>query len=229
MPIWIPKEELIPSVVPIQQLNPEDKITLVINSPGGLITEGRALINAFLNTGAEIKTELISEAASMAAIMFCIGHKRIVHESTSMMFHNFSTGYMGKGDEIKDYIKHATKNNLAFFRAHILGLSEEEIYRMVDGKEWWFDTKKMCQRGIATHVNVNGLIIPAAKYLKILKKTKKTAKKVLGKDIKINSLREALIYKIDALSPIAEEKQKTFQEIQTQIAEMVETYDHDDS
>jgi hypothetical protein len=101
---------------------------------------------------------------------------------------------------------------------------------MTDGKDFWFDTKEMCQRGIATHVEVNGLVIPAKQYLKLLKKAKKTAKKLYPDEkLKIGSLREALIYNIDALSPVSKAKQESFAEIQSQIIELINNYDHDDA
>ncbi len=214
----------------LSELTPEDSIKLRINSPGGLLNEGKSLINAIQNTGALVTTELLSDAASMAAIMFCIGDKRVIYESSSIMFHTFSSGYMGKGQEMESYTKHASKNNDAFFKAHILGMSETEIQSMSDGKDFWFNTKEMCQRGIATHVVVRGLTIPAKKYLKLLKKVKKVSKKTFT-DVKIRpkTLAEALIYGIDALSPIAEEKQEIFNQTQIQLNELLSTYDHDDT
>lgn len=203
-------------------LTPDDKINLIINSPGGYAREGKAFINTIQRTGALINTELLAEAASMAALMFCIGSNRVIYENSSIMFHTFSGGYSGKGNEIKDYANHATKHMESFFKALIIGLDEVEIQKMFDGKEYWFDAKKMCQRGIATHVSVHDLLIPAKKYLKLLKKVKKTAKKL---NIKIDSLAEALIFNIDALTPLQEEQQKQFDETQQKLLDLVNEND----
>ncbi len=214
----------------LNELTPEDSVKLRINSPGGKLTEGKAIINSLQNTGALITTELLSDGASMAAIMFCIGDKRIIYEHSTIMFHTFSSGYAGKGAEIESYIKHATKSNDAFFKAHILGLTNEEIQKMTDGKEYWFGAKKMCERGIATHVVIRGLQIPAKKYLKLLKKVKKVAKKNFPKEkIRPKSMAEALIFGIDALTPIAEENQHKFNEVQEKLTELLGSYEHDDS
>jgi ATP-dependent protease ClpP protease subunit len=111
----------------ISDFGPDDKIKIVINSPGGRVSEGKSLINSLLSTGSKITTELISDAASMAAVLFCVGHKRVAYENSGIMFHTFSSGYIGKGGEMKDYIKHTSKNLNAFFKAHIIGLTDEEI------------------------------------------------------------------------------------------------------
>jgi hypothetical protein len=191
---------------------------MIFNSPGGLVSEGRAIINAVQDTGASIQTELLSEASSMAAIMFCIGDRRIIYENSSLMIHNFSGGIGGKGHEMKVRLKHTIKNITAFFRGHIIGLSEEEIQQMLNGKEFWFGAKELCERGIATHVNVNGIMIPAKRYLKALKQAKRKAKK---QDIKVSSIAESLILGIDVMSEIIEEQHVAMERITNTITETV--------
>ncbi len=204
----------------IRKLNRGDRINLIFNSPGGLISEGRAMINTMINTGADIQTELVSEASSMAAVMFCIGHRRIIYENSSLMFHNFSGGTIGKGQDMKDYIDHAIKNISEFTRGHVLGLSDKEIKKMFNGKEYWFGSKKICKRGIATHVNVEGIMIPVKQYLKALKKAKKKGRK---RGIKITSIAEAVLNDIDVLRPIIEEQNRSFEEISDHISQAVQS------
>ncbi len=213
----------------LSEVSDRDKIKLRINSPGGLLNEGRALINSIHATGAEVTTEILSDAASMGALMFCIGNKRLIYENSTIMFHNFSGGYMGKGQEMEAYIKHSVKNNKLFFTSHLIGLSEKEVHKMTDGKDYWFNAKKMCERGIATHVIVHGLTIPAKYYLKLLKRVKKEAKLAYPKEkLKIKSLDEALIYGIDALTPLAMAKREFFDETQNQLTELLNNFDFDD-
>lgn len=204
----------------IRQLHSGDRINLIFNSPGGLVSEGRALINAVLGTNADIQTELLSEASSMAAIMFCIGDRRIIYENSSLMFHNFSGGISGKGHEMKDYIKHAVKNLALFFKGHVIGLSDDEIDQMMHGKEFWFGAKALSERGIATHVSIDGTLVPVKRYLKALKKAKKLAKK---QDIKISSIAEAMIFGIDVMSAIVQEQNESIDGVSTAVSELVAT------
>jgi len=183
----------------LSQLNSDDKINMIFNSPGGLVSEGRAIINTVLRTGADIQTELVSQAASMAALMFCIGSKRVIYENSSIMFHNFSGGTSGKGQEMLDHLNHTIENITLFFKSYIIGLSKKELNKMFNGREYWFGAEEMCRRGIATHVNIDGIMVPAKQYLKSLKKAKKKAKK---RGIEIETIAEASLQGIDVMSPI---------------------------
>lgn len=88
------------------------------------------------------------------------------------------------------------------------------------GREFWFGCKELCERGIATHVNVEGVMIPVKDYLKARKKAKKEAKK-LG--IKITSISEASLNGIDVMSPIIEQQNKSFEEISDHISAAVQS------
>jgi ATP-dependent protease ClpP protease subunit len=202
----------------LRNANPNDIIKIFINSPGGCVSEGKALINTLQSIGADIQTELIANAYSMGALLFCIGDKRVIYENSSIMFHNFSGGFGGKGHELKDRLKHTIKNITAFFRGHIIGLTEAEIKQMINGKDWWFGSKEMCERGIATHVNVDGIMIPAKRYLKALKKAKKKAKK---QGIKVSSITESLIFGIDVMTDIIQEQNEAMDQVTDVISEAV--------
>jgi serine/threonine-protein kinase RIO1 len=156
----------------------------------------------------------------MAAFMFCIGHRRIVYENSSLMFHNFSGGVTGKSQEMKDYLKHTIKNVTSFFKGHVLGLSDKEIKAMIKGQEFWFCTKEMCERGIATHVNIEGVIVPAKQYLNILKKAKRKAKK---KGLKISSIAQASLNGINVMDPIISDQNQSFEEISEHISSAVQS------
>ena len=56
-------------------------------------------------------------------------------------------------------------------------LTKEEFSKMLIGQDFWMDARELCERGIATHVLVNGKEVKAKKYLKNkLKKKNKTVK-----------------------------------------------------
>jgi ATP-dependent Clp protease protease subunit len=203
-------------------IDPDSNIKLVINSSGGFISEGKAIINTLKKTGADIETELIANAYSMAALIFCIGDRRVVYENSSIMFHNYSHGSYGKGQEVVDHVKYISKNNKAFFKAIVVGMEDHEIEEMFAGKDFWFSTKEMCKRGIATHVIVEDLKIPAKEYLHALKVVKKAAKK---KGYHIETIAEGLLYGFDVLSPIAEKQEKEMQQISESITELVNTHE----
>ena len=200
----------------------EDIIKLFINSPGGHVSEGRALINTLQGNNADLHTELISQGHSMGALLFCIGSRRVIYENSSIMFHNYSGGMAGKGHEIEQWARHLSKNLNSFFKSIIIGLTDEEIQELIEGKDFWFGAKEMCQREIATHVIIDGIVVTATEYLKTLKQAKKQAKK---QGFKISTLKEAYLYGIDEISTLATIRENELQKISSQISAIVNEHE----
>ena len=148
-----------------------------IDSPGGYIKEGLTLYNIMRErfTGRVI-TYLDSSAYSMGALLFSMGDQRIVYEYSSLMYHNYSAGAFGKGDNLKTYIEHEEKNTHHFFKNVIVDqgfMSEDEYNEMLIGRDFWFDCYDMAKRGIATHVMIEGFMIESTDYIEY-KESKKT-------------------------------------------------------
>jgi hypothetical protein len=158
----------------------------------------------------------------MGALLFCIGDKRVIYENSSIMFHNYSAGISGKGHEIEQRITHLTENLESFFKSTIIGLTDDEVDSLIDGKDFWFGAKEMCQREIATHVVIDGIVVTAAEYLKTLKQAKKQAKK---QGFKISTLKEAYLYGIDEISTLATIRENELQKISSQISAIVNDHE----
>lgn len=87
------------------------------------------------------------------------------------MFHDWSGGAFGKASDVVNRIKFYKQlyDNIA--RSELQNfLTKDELTDMLNGKEFWFDIKKICKRGLATHVRYNGKEVTASEYLKSLKK-----------------------------------------------------------
>jgi ATP-dependent protease ClpP protease subunit len=149
-----------------------DILEIRINSSGGYIHEGAQFYNLMLERfHKRTYAFLDNHGYSMGALMFCMAHKRIIYPYSDIMFHNYSGGAVGKGEEIKSKILHTDALLIKFFKNIVLDksfLSEKEFNKMLIGKDYWFDAKQMCERKIATHVIVEGDMMKAKKYLKYL-------------------------------------------------------------
>lgn len=160
---------------------PSDTLELRINSWGGFVKEGQNFFNIIRNKfNGRTTTVLDSAGYSMGALLFCCGDTRIVMEQSDLMFHDYSGAAFGKGQEIESQVEHTKKHIRKFFKEVIIGkgfLTEKEFEQMLIGKDFWMDVPEMCERGIATHVMVNGELVKAHKYLKTLKKQDKNGKK----------------------------------------------------
>jgi ATP-dependent protease ClpP protease subunit len=154
-----------------------DRLELRINSDGGSVTEGQQFFNIILEKFSDSTTTFLdNHGYSMGALLFCMGQQRIIYPYSELMFHNYTHGVWGKGDNVKSHVKHTSKSLSAFFKDVIVSqgfLNKKEFKEMLLGKDFWMDSDEMCERGIATHVVIYGETITAKKYLKMLKKDNK--------------------------------------------------------
>ncbi len=90
----------------IQQLqylnnqNPVKEITMYINSGGGSVQQGLALYDVMQALTNPIKTVCIGTAASMAAILFLAGTRRLLLDHSCVMIHDPLTGSPAGGSAL---------------------------------------------------------------------------------------------------------------------------------
>lgn len=73
-----------------------DQINIYINSPGGSVYDGFAIIDTMNIIKSPIKTICVGIAASMAAVILLNGDKRAMTEHSTTMLHQPSGGIMDK-------------------------------------------------------------------------------------------------------------------------------------
>ncbi len=148
----------------------KDELELRINSRGGYVNEGEQFYNLITNKFKGRCTTILDNCGfSMGATIFCLGDKRLITERSEIMFHTYTTGLYGKSSEVESQNTHTQEHIKEFFKHSFLDrgfLSKKEFKKMIMGKDYWFGSKEMCKRGIATHVLVGGKQITAKKYLK---------------------------------------------------------------
>jgi ATP-dependent Clp protease protease subunit len=83
-------------------LNPDDTLTLFLNSPGGSCTDGWAIVDLMEMSTVGIQTVAVGCIASMAVPIFIAGTKgkRIMTPHAAIMTHQFSTVLWGKSHEL---------------------------------------------------------------------------------------------------------------------------------
>ncbi len=94
----------------LDSLNHED-ISLYINSPGGSITSGMAIMDTMNFIKSDVKTICIGMAASMAAFLLSCGEKgkRYILPNAEVMIHQPLGGAEGQATEIKIAAEHILK------------------------------------------------------------------------------------------------------------------------
>ena len=87
--------------------NPEKDIYMYINSPGGLITSGFAILDTMNYIKPQISTICMGQAASMAAILLSAGSKskRMALENSRVMIHQPLGVAQGQASDIEIHTK----------------------------------------------------------------------------------------------------------------------------
>lgn len=139
----------------LQAQDPEKEVTIYINSPGGSVSDGLALIDTMAALRCPIRTVYMGTAASMSALIFASGNEREIMPHARVMIHDplISGGVGGsalKLDAIaKDLMR--TREITAQILADCTGHSIEEIYEKM-ASDTYFDAKEALEWGIADRI-----------------------------------------------------------------------------
>lgn len=86
-------------------------IDVYINSPGGSVVDGLAILDTIMCIDAPIRTVCLGQAASMAAYILAAGTKgeRYATPNARVMIHQIATGVEGDTSHIRSYVDHLSK------------------------------------------------------------------------------------------------------------------------
>ena len=150
----------------LQTAEKGDILELHISSRGGVIDELIEIYNLCDTLFYGNVTTYCNHGYSAGAMAFLFGEDRCIYEHTDWMTHSWSGGFGGKRDDVLTHMVHEDKRLGDFFDTLMKPyFSKKEIAQMQKGKDFWMTPKELLQRGIATHLLVNGEIIPRDIYL----------------------------------------------------------------
>lgn len=92
-------------------------IEVIIDSPGGSVSDGLTMYDALRAHPAQVTTNVIGTAASMASVLMLAGDNRQIAENGRVMVHRVTGGISGTHEEIKRYAE-STKQ----FEDRIVGI-----------------------------------------------------------------------------------------------------------
>ncbi|MHB2148291.1 ATP-dependent Clp protease proteolytic subunit [Calditrichota bacterium LG25] len=111
--------------------NQHAPIDLYINSPGGSVLDGLAIIDTMLCIQAPITTICLGKAISMAAWILAAGSKgqRKATPHAEIMIHQLSAGIQGEADDIEVYARRIKRQQEELIKmlAHWTGQNDEKI------------------------------------------------------------------------------------------------------
>lgn len=138
-----------------------DHLTLVINSPGGYVTAGFAIIDAMRGSKIPVHTVAMGEIASMGLLIFMSGEKghRVVAPHTMIMSHQFAGGSVGKQHELLASTKRMdiTGKHIMEHYKEITGLSKKEIKKfLLSPSDHWLTPEEAVKYNLADEVRSIG-------------------------------------------------------------------------
>lgn len=80
-------------------------INIYINSIGGDVMAALSLITVIENSLTPVHTHCIGEASSAGLLVFVTGHKRIAYKSSIFMYHELSSGSIGKLKDLEESVE----------------------------------------------------------------------------------------------------------------------------
>lgn len=131
-------------------------ITMLIDSPGGSVIAGFAIIDVMENLNCEVTTVGLGLQASMGSHILAAGDKRFMAEKASLMIHGASSGTEGKVTWQHNDLNAADRlveQGYANYIRHI-GLTAD-FWELCD-KESWFTAKQAIEMGF-----IHGIMGPS--------------------------------------------------------------------
>ena len=147
--------------------DPEKDISIYINSPGGSITAGLAILDTMRLVEPEIVTYCIGQAASMAAVLLACGSKgkRFSLPHSRILIHQPSmSGLAGQATDIDIYAREILRmrETLNDILAKATGQTAEKIARDVD-RDYILEPDQALEYGLIDRIIDSRKLVPVAK------------------------------------------------------------------
>jgi|TARA_B110000977_G_scaffold3549_1_gene4920 ATP-dependent protease ClpP protease subunit len=131
----------------IRSAQENDILKFYINSSGGDLFTAIQFMRVLSETKASVVVSVEGACMSAATLIFLHGHQFEVSPHSMFMFHNYSSGVMGKGGEMYDRLSHEKNWSEKLLRdVYSDFLTEKEITSILDNKDIWMDGDEVIKR-----------------------------------------------------------------------------------
>lgn len=134
-----------------------ETIDLHLNTPGGDVFDGIAILNALRNHDASVTVYVDSLAASIGSVIAQGGDKRVMMRNSQMMIHKASTIAIGNDDDMeymRDLLAKQNTNIANIYADRAGGKVEDWITAMA--AETWYSADEAVEAGLADEVGATG-------------------------------------------------------------------------
>lgn len=139
----------------LEHQDPKKDISLYINSPGGQIQSGLAIVDTMNHIKCDVSTICVGMAASMGAIILSSGAKgkRFSLPNSEVMIHQPLTGVEGQASDVEITAKHILKlkENLYKILAKNTGKTYQQVEKDGD-RDYWMSADEAKKYGIIDEI-----------------------------------------------------------------------------
>lgn len=146
---------IVAQLLHLEQEDPEKDITLYVNSPGGSVSAGLAIIDTMNFVKPHVSTVCMGIAASMGAMILSQGEKgkRFILPNAKVMIHQPLSGVQGQASDIMITALEVekTKKKLAKMIVSATGQKMTKVEADMD-RDYWMDADQAKKYGIADSI-----------------------------------------------------------------------------
>ena len=157
----------------------QDVVYLHINCYGGQALTAVQLMRAISESRATVVASVEGACMSAATFLFLMADVCEISDHSIFMFHNFSGGTIGKGNEMMAQVHHNDKWARELMESIYKDFfTQDEINSILEGKDYWLSpdevTERLTKRNDKLEKQAKAAVIEANKAEKAIKKTKKS-------------------------------------------------------
>jgi ATP-dependent protease ClpP protease subunit len=153
----------------MEELQPDQRILLRINSPGGYVDEAIAIYSLLERHPGGVDVAIDSLAASAASFIAMVGEKITISKAGAIMIHGPQGGVIGNEAEIRSYADMMGKyaERLTPIYADRSGKDADAIRALLTGENWYTAQEAVAEgfaHEVGNAVAVEAKIVPKTLY-----------------------------------------------------------------
>jgi len=146
---------IIAQLIFLENEDAKKDITMYVNSPGGSIASGMAIIDTMNFIKPDVSTVCVGIAASMGAMILSQGAKgkRFTLPNSEVMIHQPLTGIEGQASDIEITAKHIIRSKDTLYKMLVkaTGKTLEQITKDAD-RDYWMTSEEAKKYGIVDEI-----------------------------------------------------------------------------
>lgn len=135
----------------LEEIGSDKRVTVRINSPGGVADEGIAIYNALKRHEGGVDTVVDSLAASAASVVALAGEKRLTAKGGRWMIHRAMTVAVGNTNDMAKAaeVLQTYDSSIVEIYAEYMGISADQIMDLMSA-ETWYTADSAIDAGLST-------------------------------------------------------------------------------